>query len=123
MTFSKYYIYVYEVLEVLENIPPEERERLPHIDYFVHALMDRAAFGMSTVGHAWASQVVSLLKKAYPEREYTYRRIRLHLDPDPPYAIGGMLEDRSGHIALAAADTEVDHPVLPDLVGRRRPDK
>lgn len=85
---AHYYVDVYEVLEVLEKITPEERERLtgPTYIYMEKAclVISRAAFRFHVSGLAWSKQMIALLKKRYPEREYAYRRYRMLEDPEPP---------------------------------------
>ena len=88
-----HYIYVMEVFEVIEEISDAEMDRLineglrEHIDHLVSSLRARAAFSLNVLGEAWAGQVITLLRKTEPDRQFHYRRIRLLLDLDPPYAL------------------------------------
>lgn len=83
-----YYIDVYEVLEVLEQITPEERERLTGPTYIYMEkpclVISRAAFRFHVSGLAWSKRMIELLQKRYPERIYAYRRYRMSEDPMPP---------------------------------------
>ena len=85
-----HYIYVYEVFEVIEDIPDAEMEKLinnglrEHIDHLVSTLRGRAAFSLKILGEAWASELVKLLRKKEPDGRFHYRPIRLLLDIDPP---------------------------------------
>ena len=83
-----YYIWSYEVLELLEKLTPEERDRLTGDTYTYMnkpcEVYSRAAFRNRRNGYAWATQVIHLLKKQFPERDYAHRAVRMLEDPMPP---------------------------------------
>lgn len=83
---TQYMAYLYEVVEVIgEDTRPITAECRTE-DQMIYMLIERAVFTLGVMGHAWAEAKLALMKKAYPDRDYTYRRIRLNHDPEPPMA-------------------------------------
>lgn len=82
---SQYIAYLYEVVE---EIGEDERvipDAIRTEDNQLYLLIERAIFTLKVLGRAWAEAHLSIMRKRYPERRYTYRRIPLNHDPEPPY--------------------------------------
>ena len=84
---SQHILYMYEVLEVLGEEAPLDTDGMAIEDAKAMLLIDRAVFSLNRLGWGWANKRMELVKKAYPEREYTHRRVRLLWDPEPPWAV------------------------------------